>query len=158
VNAPSIEVRFQATDSTVLVAALLGYTLPSTATTPPPSNTPSLHTGLSTGAKVGISIGVALGALLMLTVFICYILSRRHKKRNLSTKGGVENVNNHQQLYPGYKSELDGSSRPERLVFEAHNSEPETQELDSRLIHQSHPVELSVDNTRGGSASRPGTL
>jgi hypothetical protein len=78
----SVQVRFKASDASLLSAIAAGHTItppPVTVTTTATATPSSGGGGLSTGAKVGIGVGVPI-AVLLLAILGVLLFSRRRRK------------------------------------------------------------------------------
>jgi len=128
--ATSVQVRFQATDSSIL-----SYGVTETVTRTAASTvTATLHAeGLNNGAKAGIGVGVGLGVLLLLAVALgLFFLNKRRKSRErmggghsttrvTRTSNSLRREQRTQPYYPGMAvmPELEANETPTRFEMEA---------------------------------------
>jgi MYXO-CTERM domain-containing protein len=104
-NAPSVQIRFQATDIMPTTSRSIHSAPPATvtvtATSPGLSTTATSSPGLSTGAKAGVSVGVIIGVLTLLLLGALLVRRRRRRRKPIAdqTPYGV-----------GTKQELDGNN------------------------------------------------
>jgi hypothetical protein len=140
--APSVEVRWMATDEALLSAITNGMPIPTTS----PSNK------LSTGAIAGIAVGGALGLILLLTGLVTFLFWRKKKMSAKSTKsspdiqgaGMVDLKTDDMRLYPEYRIELEGGT----------SEGPWPSKTDDMRLYPEHRIELEGGSSRGSWPSK----